>query len=215
MRNPYALLMGRPKRTTLSRRQLEALQLRAAGATYQQIGEVLKTNKGNAYRLVRDALPKREPSDEELRLDLFRLDQALMGLTPAIKQGDPEAVSLLIRVIETRARLRSKYYERHAAQVTVNQYNQQTNTDAVLVVQGDKQSYIEGLRRVRGEVEQPALPPPRQELLPVDPDEQLAIPGSPGGRTPSDLFGNGSLEQVGLSDGEVSQPSEPTNIIDQ
>src|SRR5215216_3285953 len=97
--------MGRPKRTTLSQRQLEALQLRAAGATYQQIGDVLKTNKGNAYRLVRDALPKREPSDEELRLDLFRLDQALMGLTPAIKQGDPEAISLLIRVIETSAML--------------------------------------------------------------------------------------------------------------
>jgi hypothetical protein len=180
--------MGRPKRTTLSQRQLEALQLRAAGATYQQIGDVLKTNKGNAYRLVRDALPKREPSDQELRLDLFRLDQALMGLTPAIKQGDPEAISLLIRVIETRARLRSRYYERHAAQVTVNNHLQQTSSEHVLVIQGqDKQSYIEGLRRARGELpepveetEQPALPPLQQrELVSVEPNLELGVPSPP------------------------------------
>lgn len=193
------------------------MQLRAAGATYQQIGDVLKTNKGNAYRLVRDALPKREPSDEELRLDLFRLDQALMGLTPAIKEGDPEAVSLLIRVIETRARLRSKYYERHAAQVTVNQYHRQTNNDAVLVVQGDKQSYINALRAMRGETEQPALSPPRQELVgvSVDPDLERGIPAPPGGRAAGDLFRDRSVQEVGLPDGEVSQASQPPDVIDK
>jgi len=157
---------------------------------------VLKTNKGNAYRLVRDALPKREPSDEELRLDLFRLDQALMGLTPAIKQGDPEAISLLIRVIETRARLRSKYYERHAAQVTLNQHIQQTSSEHVLVVQGDKQSYIEGLRRARGE-----LPPPEpkqlssgDDFLQEDRPANQGVPAIPDARL------NGQVEVTGLMD---------------
>jgi hypothetical protein len=149
--------MARRRPTQLSQRQVEALTLRAAGATYEQIGRALRTNRGNAWRLVQRALPPLERSEDELRLELFRIDQALMSIWPQVRQGDLQAVQTFARLTETRARVRSRFYEQRNASVVVNNYNQ-LNTQGVLVIKGEtKEEYIQGLRQARGE-----LPPPHE-----------------------------------------------------
>jgi transcriptional regulator len=80
--------MPRRRPAQLSQRQVEALSLRAAGATYEQIGRALKANRGNAWRLVQRALPPLERSEHELQLELFRIDQAPMSIWPQVRQGE-------------------------------------------------------------------------------------------------------------------------------
>jgi orotate phosphoribosyltransferase-like protein len=162
--------MAGKRNYVLTAKQQEALQLRAAGASYGQIASVLGVNKGNAYRMVQRALPARELHDEEVRLDLLRLDQALMAITPQVRAGDLEAVNTMLRLTEVRARIRSKAYEQHQAGVVVQNFNQ-LSTQGVLVIKGDtKEEYIAGLRQARGE-----LPPPTPngngELPAPDTDE--------------------------------------------
>jgi hypothetical protein len=207
--------MGR-KRTD---RQNEALALRAAGASYQQIGDALGMNKATAYRMIQRALPAREPDERELQLDLVRLDQALMAIWPQVRSGDLAAVNTFVKLTDVRERLRARWYMRGPATV-VNQETtvKQVQADGVIVIQGrTSEEYIAGLRAARGETEQPALPPPRRQLVSasVEPDLEGGVPTSPGGRTAGDVLRDGSVQQVGLSDGEVSQSSEASDVIDQ
>ena len=150
--------MGR-KRTD---RQNEALALRAAGASYQQIGDALGINKATAYRMIQRALPAREPDERELQLDLMRLDQALMAIWPQVRSGDLAAVNTMIKLTDVRERLRARWYMRGPATV-VNQETtvKQVHADGVLVIQGqNSEEYIAGLRAARGE-----LPPPAPRAL--------------------------------------------------
>jgi hypothetical protein len=154
--------MGR-KRTD---RQNEALALRAAGASYQQIGDALGMNKGTAYRLVQRALPSREPDEQELQLDLVRLDQALMSIWPQVRQGDLAAVNTFVKLTDVRERLRARWYMRGPSMV-INQETtlKQVHADGVIVIEGQtSEEYIAGLRAARGESDQPALPAPQNAL---------------------------------------------------
>jgi hypothetical protein len=140
-----------------------------------------------------------------------------MSIWPQVRSGDLDAVQTYLKLVDTRERLRQRYYLRRPDVLVTNQT---TNLSApgVIVIRGrTSEEYIAGLRAARGEAEQPALPPPQRQLLgvPVDPDLEPGIPASPGGRAERDLFRDGSVEQVGLSDREVSQPSQPSDIIDQ
>jgi hypothetical protein len=81
------------------------------GAVHEQIGRALKTNRGNAWRLVQRALPPLERSEHELQLELFRIDQALMSIWPQVRQGELQAVQTFARPTETRSRVRSRFYE--------------------------------------------------------------------------------------------------------
>ena len=67
--------MGK-KQTRYAAKQAQALSLRLAGASFRQIAEVLDDNPGNIWRMVKKGLPEREATDEELQLDLARLDAA-------------------------------------------------------------------------------------------------------------------------------------------
>jgi Homeodomain-like domain len=189
--------MGR-KRTD---RQNDALGLRAAGASYQQIGDALGINKATAYRMIQRALPAREPDERELQLDLVRLDQALMAIWPQVRKGDLAAVNTFVKLTDVRERLRARWYMRGPATV-VNQQtvNNQVHTEGVLVIQGDtKESYIAGLRRARGE--QAALPAPDRsgdDLLQQD------RPADQGVSTVADAGLNGEVQVTRL----VDQPGD-------
>ena len=143
-------------------RSNEALALRAAGASYQQIGDALGINKATAYRMIQRALPAREADERELQLDLVRLDQALMAIWPQVRSGDLAAVNTFVKLTDVRERLRARWYMRGPG-VVVNQQTTVRSDKGVLVIEGEtKESYIAGLRAARGE-----LPQPEQKALPA------------------------------------------------
>jgi Homeodomain-like domain len=192
---PYPQSMGYKR----SNRQSEALALRAAGASYQQIADTLGIAKATAHRLVQRGLPDREPDEQELQLDLVRLDQALMAIWPQVRTGDLAAVNTFVKLTDVRERLRARWYMR-GPNVVVNTQTNVSSDQGVLVIQGDtKESYIAGLRRARGE--QAALPAPDRsgdDLLQQD------RPADQGVSTVADAGLNGEIQVTRL----VDQPGD-------
>ena len=89
-------------------RQLQALELRKAGATYEAIAERLGyADRSGAFRAVTSALKAtlREPADELRTLELERLDSALLAIWRQVQAGDLHAIDRLVRLAERRAKL--------------------------------------------------------------------------------------------------------------
>jgi hypothetical protein len=70
------------------RREARALELRLAGATYEQIGRALGTNRSRAYRIVQRALDRlvREPAEQVRQLELARLDHLWVEATKILRR---------------------------------------------------------------------------------------------------------------------------------
>lgn len=97
-----------PRRIEAAERRAQALELRKAGATYEQIAQRLGyADRANAYRAVHTALKEitAEPAKEVIKLELERLDAMLLGLWPDARKGKPEAVDRVLRVMERRSKL--------------------------------------------------------------------------------------------------------------
>ena len=89
-------------------RQLQALELRKAGASYEAIAERLGyADRSGAYRAVKAALTLtlREPAAELRSLEAERLDAMLLPLWRRVQTGDEKAVDRALRIMERRARL--------------------------------------------------------------------------------------------------------------
>jgi hypothetical protein len=89
----------------VSERAQQALNLRKAGATYEQIAErVGYANRGTAHRAVRRALrDAQQDTQADLRsLDAERLDQLLMALWGKALAGSGEAADRVLRIIALR-----------------------------------------------------------------------------------------------------------------
>lgn len=87
-----------------------ALELRKAGATYEQIGQQLGMTRQSAHKAVKTALESiaKESSEEAaevLVLELERLDQMLTGLWVSARQGNVASVDRVLRIMERRSRL--------------------------------------------------------------------------------------------------------------
>jgi hypothetical protein len=85
-----------------------ALELRKAGATYEQIAQQLGyAHKGKAYEAVTAAMREvtREGAEEVLNLELARLDALTVALWPKARQGSGPAVDRVLKVMERRAKL--------------------------------------------------------------------------------------------------------------
>jgi len=85
-----------------------ALELRASGASYMQIGKALSVSKPRAFRIVRKALDEllehcRETAERVRQLELHRLDRYRLALDS--RRSDPRAVDTLIRISERVAKL--------------------------------------------------------------------------------------------------------------
>ena len=85
-----------------------ALELRASGASYLQIGKALSVSKPRAFRIVRKALDElvehcTETAERVRHLELHRLDRYRLALDS--RKSDPRAVDTLIRISERVARL--------------------------------------------------------------------------------------------------------------
>ncbi len=95
-------------RALASWRRSEAIRLKTAGCTYEQIARELGyANRGTVHRIVQQALDVREvESVDELRqLELDRLDALHASLWPQAMDGHVPSVLALLRVLDLRTRL--------------------------------------------------------------------------------------------------------------
>ena len=97
-----------PQKVRSRQQMIEALELRAAGASYQQIGRTLSVSKSRAWKIVAKALDELvqncvETAERVRRLELIRLDRLRLALDS--KRSDPRVADTLIRISERVARL--------------------------------------------------------------------------------------------------------------
>ncbi|MEU2173686.1 hypothetical protein ABZ552_05615 [Nocardia sp. NPDC019219] len=89
-------------------RQTKALELRIAGATYDQIAKTLKyADRTGAFRAVDAVLKRRESTAaaEYRELEDSRLDLALRKVAPGVVAGDLKAIELWLRIHDRRVKL--------------------------------------------------------------------------------------------------------------
>jgi hypothetical protein len=104
-RRPARNLTDKTIRVRERRRQ--ALELRRAGASYEQIADQLGyAHRGKAYEDIHTALAHltKHPAEEYLAEELDRLDAMLVGLWPAAWKGHLGAVDRVIKIMDRRAR---------------------------------------------------------------------------------------------------------------
>ena len=97
-----------PSKDQQLRRESEALALRIAGATFDEVAHALKLyGRSDAHKLVTRALSRHQAEQvDEMRLvEGARLDRMTRAVWAAAVQGDVEAVRAVIRISERRARL--------------------------------------------------------------------------------------------------------------
>lgn len=94
-------------RAELLDKRRQAVELRLAGATYQQIADRLAfANHSGARKAVQAGLKEaiREPAEEVLDRELARLDSMLLGLWDKARRGDVFAVDRVLKIMDRRAR---------------------------------------------------------------------------------------------------------------
>ena len=99
---------NREQQLQASERRRQALQLRLAGVSYEEIASRLGySDRGSAWRSVMAALKTtlREPADELRKLELERLDRLLLGVWPQAVRGNQGSIDRALRIMERRARL--------------------------------------------------------------------------------------------------------------
>lgn len=129
-------------------RTIQALQLRASGATYRQIGQALGVSEPTAWRLVQQESEAaiRESAAEVLELELQRLDRMQMGLWPDAIDGNVRAVEATLRIMDQRAKLLGLYDRAGDAQ-----FPRGGDVEGVIIITGEtSEEYIAGLRAMRG-----------------------------------------------------------------
>ncbi len=135
---------------------LQALQLRASGATYRQIGEALGIDKQTAWRLVNVELESiiRESAAEVVELELARLDRMLMAVWPDAVQGDLSSIDRALKIEDMRCRLLGLYRRAEAQQQDIPQ------SAVIIAADSSSDEYIRALQQIRGEL----LPPDSNRL---------------------------------------------------
>src|SRR5713101_1988142 len=107
-REGYEMPQENSGRKVKSHQQMiQALELRAAGASFRQIGEALSVSKPRAFRIVRKALDElvqhcQDTAERVRQLELYRLDRMRLALDP---KTDPRVADTLIRISERVAKL--------------------------------------------------------------------------------------------------------------
>lgn len=91
-------------------REVEALNLRKSGATYDQIGKTLGITTQGAYKAIIRSLQRlneknSEGSDELRRLEVERLDRMLAAIWGQVLNGNQGAIDRALRIGERRAKL--------------------------------------------------------------------------------------------------------------
>ena len=93
------------RRVAQTEKQRQALQMRLAGASYEQVAAALGyRQRCGAWQAVQEALRKmlQEPADEVRKLELARLDSWLLGITPQIRAGSLDALDRGLKIMAQR-----------------------------------------------------------------------------------------------------------------
>lgn len=110
-----------PDSINAARRHGQALELRAKGATFDQIAQLLNySGKGAAHNAVMSELAKvvLAPAEDLVKLEVERLDSYLVPLSGKIKNGDTKAIDTALKVSERRSKLLGlDNFERRMAEV--------------------------------------------------------------------------------------------------
>src|SRR5699024_556363 len=90
-----------------SQRRVEAMTLRLAGLTYQQIAERMDLSESGAYDLVKRSFRYVETDtvDEMRQLENDRLDRAQAAIWPKVLKGEESAISTFLSISGQRARI--------------------------------------------------------------------------------------------------------------
>ena len=84
-------------------RQAEALRLRGRNLSYPTIARAMGIGVMTAYDLIADALAALEPTEEEVALELLRLDAMVAAIFPAAAAGNARAIRLMLGFMNLRA----------------------------------------------------------------------------------------------------------------
>lgn len=116
--------MATPKQAEVAQRRQQALELRAAGVTYEMIADRLGySSRQAAHRDIQAAIEQAVelPTREMLNDELNRLDKMLSGLWADARKGDPNKVTAVLKIMDTRARYLGLYApERLQAEVRID-----------------------------------------------------------------------------------------------
>ena len=98
---------NRPDEAAMLQKEREAITLKAAGATYAEIGRLLNMDRSNVAKMVKRALLREHSDavDEYRRVEGERLDRLQRAVWGQAMGGDTDAVKTIIRVMQRRARL--------------------------------------------------------------------------------------------------------------
>jgi hypothetical protein len=99
-----------PRRIESARRRLQAVELRRAGATFEQIGQALGCTRMRAWQLVAEEMARlnkerTEAAEGLLALECDRLDALHLVLWPKAMKGDLDAIDRLIKLSARRCRM--------------------------------------------------------------------------------------------------------------
>ncbi len=101
----------------------QALELRKAGCTYQQIKAQLGYHHTSSAQAAVTAALKymlKEPTDEVRAMEAARLDSLLMAVWPAAVKGDHQAIDRALKIMDRRARLLG--LDLHKPMIEINQW---------------------------------------------------------------------------------------------
>ena len=90
-------------------REVKALEMRKTGACYRVIGEQLGVTDKAAHKSVKKALAKleavaAEEAEEVRRLELERIDRALLAIWKQVQAGNLGAIDRMIKLQDRRAK---------------------------------------------------------------------------------------------------------------
>lgn len=116
--------MTTPKQAEVAQRRNRALELRAAGLTYELIAQQLGySSRQSAHRDVQAAIEQSVelPTREMLNEELNRLDKMMQGVWAEARKGDPNKVNAVLKIMDARARYLGLYApERLQAEVRID-----------------------------------------------------------------------------------------------
>jgi hypothetical protein len=151
-----------PSRIVSKEKQRRAIELRLAGATFQQIADQLGYADHTGARAACVAAMGEliiEPTAELRVMQYERLNAMLLRLWPRVQAGDDSAMAMALRVMDKMDRLTgTEEPQKHEVA--------HTHEAAVLVIDGNTDEYV---RRLQQMAEQQGLMHTPAELNPADP----------------------------------------------
>lgn len=104
----------KPIHISAAEKRAQALMLREAGLTFQQIARQIECSTTRAHQYVKDELKRladqaAESADSIRQLELERLDRMTTGIWSKAKSGDLRSIDRMVKIIEQRSKLLGLY----------------------------------------------------------------------------------------------------------